>query len=244
MHTYICLCVTHDLLAHACNRRYTGEKLHKRVNAWVESELSRPGREAWTLMVVGHSLGGALATLNSYELAKRYVTHRISLITFGSPRAVNKPFADAIKRLPNVLCYRVVNNTDAVTRVPPPYFGFRHVGHCVWLRDNKVGRPDKFGKQPVSLITSTRPPSHSYLCPPACAVRRAHVHAPSVHTRTPHYRVASPLRPAMHRPHSHRRVLACALACARARASSSQCRGAPSSSIPSTRSARTRWRSI
>ena len=99
------------------------------------------------------SLGGALSILSAYELAHKHPTRKVTLVTFGSPRAVNKPMADELKRLPNMLAYRVVNNTDAVTRVPPTYFGFRHVGHTIWLRDGSVGRPEKFGRQPVRLMT-------------------------------------------------------------------------------------------
>ena len=65
----------------------------------------------------------ARAYTQAYELAKLYPSRRMSLVTFGAPRAVNKTFAKAVKRLPNMLCYRVVNNTDAVTRVPPTAFG-------------------------------------------------------------------------------------------------------------------------
>ena len=42
------------------------------------------------------SLGGALSILSAYELAHKHPTRKVTLVTFGSPRAVNKPMADEL----------------------------------------------------------------------------------------------------------------------------------------------------
>ena len=48
-----------------------------------------------TLMITGHSLGGALATLCAHELrSKGYVTGPIALVSFASPRVGFWPFRD------------------------------------------------------------------------------------------------------------------------------------------------------
>lgn len=60
-----------------------------------------PGTE-WRVFITGHSLGGALATLCAYELAKRGGAARqcqqLTLYTFGAPRVGNKVFADEYNR--------------------------------------------------------------------------------------------------------------------------------------------------
>ena len=70
------------------------------------------------LVVTGHSLGAALATLYS----ARINDPNSVCYTFGSPRtgtkkAVNKMLFTA---------YRFRNNNDIVTKVPPEFFGFTH----------------------------------------------------------------------------------------------------------------------
>lgn len=95
--------------------------------------------KGWVIYLTGHSLGGALSTLCSYDLAsrsksgwrRRQALPPSSIInyTYGSPRVGNRAFAMAFNDLvPN--CWRVVNNNDAVTSVPR-LLGYSHVGHCV-----------------------------------------------------------------------------------------------------------------
>ena len=66
----------------------------------------------------GHSLGAGLATLAA---ARHGATQ--ALYTFGSPRVGDAKFRDAFP----APAYRIVNNNDIVTRVPPPIF-YHHVG--------------------------------------------------------------------------------------------------------------------
>jgi triacylglycerol lipase len=67
----------------------------------------------------GHSLGAALATL----AASRRVPDAV--YAFGSPRVGNRPFADSLAA---VRLYRVVDDADLVTTLPPEQLGFRHAG--------------------------------------------------------------------------------------------------------------------
>lgn len=73
-----------------------------------------------SLYVTGHSLGAAMATI----AARRMQSKVTALVTFGSPRVGDKDFVDGLK----VLHYRVQNNCDDVTKVPPRLMGFRHHG--------------------------------------------------------------------------------------------------------------------
>lgn len=75
----------------------------------------------WTIYVTGHSLGGALATLCSFEYANRHDASgrrpQIVMMSFGAPRVGNRAFARAYwnSRLDS---YRVVNRLDVIRRHP------------------------------------------------------------------------------------------------------------------------------
>ena len=80
--------------------------------------------ETKLLVVTGHSLGGAMATLAASRLRPA------GLYTFGAPRVGNHDFAGCIDRqVDDGLTYqRFVGCCDIVTRVPPGFAGFRHTG--------------------------------------------------------------------------------------------------------------------
>ena len=85
------------------------------------------------ILVTGHSLGGAMATLVSHRLAVEGFPVR-AVYTYGSPRAGNRSFRDAY-RLPN---YRFVNDNDLVPHLPMRWC-YRHVGDLKLLtRDGRL----------------------------------------------------------------------------------------------------------
>jgi hypothetical protein len=93
-------------------------------------------KSEWTVLVTGHSLGGALATLCAYDLSHRSWGTRtrpnLRMYNYGSPRVGNKDFAEAYnEKVPDT--WRIVNGNDAVTAVPR-LLGYCHVGHAVYLR--------------------------------------------------------------------------------------------------------------
>lgn len=85
--------------------------------------------EKTTLIVTGHSLGGALATLCALDLQFKFfssASDRISLYTFGSPRVGNSDFRQSFnRRVPN--SYRLINGMDIVPAVPRPWQSYSHV---------------------------------------------------------------------------------------------------------------------
>lgn len=74
------------------------------------------------LFITGHSLGGALAVLASTRLSPQAV------YAFGCPRVGNGAFAASLQARAPI--YRVVHGADVVTRVPPAWAGFEHVGQA------------------------------------------------------------------------------------------------------------------
>ncbi len=81
-------------------------------------------RKPRVVHIVGHSLGGALATLAASRLARRGAA--VKLYTFGSPRVGLASFAtDADRRIGADNIYRCYHSADPVAMMP--IFPFRHV---------------------------------------------------------------------------------------------------------------------
>ena len=88
--------------------------------------LSSNGRRVW---FTGHSLGAALAVLAAHQFEKP-----AGVYTFGAPRIGDAEFA----RHYTPRTYRIVNNTDFVTEIPPPLL-YCHVGDLMYLdRDHHL----------------------------------------------------------------------------------------------------------
>jgi pimeloyl-ACP methyl ester carboxylesterase len=86
------------------------------------------------VIIAGHSLGGALATLCAETL---WATHTIDQVyTFGSPRVGNGPFARAYAEKCGHVTWRVVNQGDPVPHVPWMAATYRHVGIQIYLTDD------------------------------------------------------------------------------------------------------------
>ena len=78
------------------------------------------------IYVTGHSLGGALATLASFDLAANK-PRSVRLYTYGSPRVGLSEFRIAHEEIvPD--SYRVVIDGDPITRVPGSMLDYEHSG--------------------------------------------------------------------------------------------------------------------
>jgi len=93
---------------------------------------------SYPLLIVGHSLGGALATLAACDVQAGGLP--LAVRTFGSPRVGDQDFVDAFnKRVPD--CIRVRHDEDLVPTVPGG-FGYEHVKTLLHLNDDgtEVGK--------------------------------------------------------------------------------------------------------
>ena len=90
-----------------------------RINDFMKV-LQQPRQGIHTVHCIGHSLGGALATLCARWIAKRKSTY---LYTFGSPRVGLEAFAEDITgKLGSDKIFRVYHKTDPVPKLLPwPY---------------------------------------------------------------------------------------------------------------------------
>ena len=65
------------------------------VTKLVNFYKGKKGEEV-SLTITGHSLGGALALINAYEVATTFLDLPVSVISFGAPRVGNIAFKDII----------------------------------------------------------------------------------------------------------------------------------------------------
>lgn len=94
------------------------------VLAAVRNAISK--YSATKVTIIGHSLGGALATISSIYLPLHLPADTVfKTITYGSPRVGNQAFVDYINARRDVS--RVVNRADIVPIVPGRFLGFAHV---------------------------------------------------------------------------------------------------------------------
>ena len=79
-------------------------------------------RQVNSLTICGHSLGGALATLQALDVAANSRFKNPTVYTYASPRTGDAQFASTYNRMvPNT--FRIVNRVDVVPKLPlaPPY---------------------------------------------------------------------------------------------------------------------------
>lgn len=80
------------------------------------------------IIITGHSLGGAIATLTAAYIRKN-ITEKVMLYTFGSPRVGNRTFAEYFSKTKPLIHFRCVNDRDLVTNVPLP--GMELNAYCI-----------------------------------------------------------------------------------------------------------------
>jgi predicted lipase len=72
-----------------------------------------------TVLVSGHSLGGALASLCTLDLKMgKHSSSHVKLITFGQPRVGNTQFEKAMQSFDHLQIWRIVHWLDPVPHLP------------------------------------------------------------------------------------------------------------------------------
>jgi len=87
------------------------------------------------LWVTGHSLGAAMAALAvaRWHECGRPVT---GLYVFGQPRVGDRTFSINFDFDFKMATFRFVNRYDIVTRIPPRYLGYRHIGSFKYFNED------------------------------------------------------------------------------------------------------------
>lgn len=113
-------------------KTHTGfKKAYEQVCDKINIEIKRLDNEDYAIYITGHSLGGALAILATYDLEKRN-KNIAACYTYGSPRVGNRALY-ANRKTP---IYRIVNARDIVPNLPPADFfggGYIHGGDQRYL---------------------------------------------------------------------------------------------------------------
>lgn len=106
----------------------------KPLLVWISDQIERYLTGDTKILITGHSLGAALATLMTGFVANGANQERIALYTFGSPAVGDAEFQ---KTFENIRHTRYVNCCDLVTQVPPELIGYRHSGRVKYI--NQAG---------------------------------------------------------------------------------------------------------
>lgn len=90
----------------------------------------------YKIVVVGHSLGGALATICAMELNEMLsFSKNIRLVSYASPRVGNEEFVELVaKHFPDPYNrVRVTNGNDIVSHIPPYVMGFHQSAREIFI---------------------------------------------------------------------------------------------------------------
>lgn len=94
-------------------------------------------RESGHLWVTGHSLGGALALVCTYDLVENEQRDVNGIITFGQPMVARRQLASYLDTMLIGRYARFVNGEDVVARIPPSH---APCGSLVWFTEDGVQR--------------------------------------------------------------------------------------------------------
>lgn len=101
----------------------------------VKNELAKEGQQGYRVVVTGHSLGGAVATIAGSFLRAESIL--CDIYTYGSPRIGNRAFMDYIESLQGFTA-RITNGKDFVTALPSG-FSYAHIYPEYWFSGGLYG---------------------------------------------------------------------------------------------------------
>ena len=97
--------------------------IRKKVNKIIKQSINNGEK----ITFLGHSLGGAMATLALLDFEKHFPDSPLSAYTIGSPRVLSKKSARIVEDIVDYST-RGWNKKDPITGIPPKWFGYTHVG--------------------------------------------------------------------------------------------------------------------
>jgi len=112
---------------------------------------ARTAHPTYSIVVTGHSLGGAVGTLAAAYLRK--AGYPCDLYTYGSPRVGNDALASFVTAQAGAE-YRVTHLDDPVPRLPPILLNYRHTSPEYWLYDGSATSTD-YGPNDVRVCEGT-----------------------------------------------------------------------------------------
>ncbi|KAF9227109.1 alpha/beta-hydrolase [Gyrodon lividus] len=99
----------------------------------VKLEHQLQAHPSYTIIVCGHSLGGAIASIASIAINHTFPGRPINVYTSGQPRTGNAAFAELVEGAIGVEnVYRCVHLIDGVPTMIPTNLGYRHFATEYW----------------------------------------------------------------------------------------------------------------
>ncbi len=89
------------------------------------------------LLITGHSLGAALASILAFEIKiiHQDIYNIYDLVTFGSPRVGNKYFSDMFIEY-NIPSTRITHYYDIVPHIPQEFLSYQHIYGEIWYNED------------------------------------------------------------------------------------------------------------
>jgi pimeloyl-ACP methyl ester carboxylesterase len=106
-------------------------KQYKAMRLKILDRLPLMSNRITNILVTGHSLGGALATMFATEMAYIAPTIDVKCIVFASPRVGDRGFTRQIEWMRNLSILRINHTYDIIPYVPS--FGFVHTPLLLYL---------------------------------------------------------------------------------------------------------------
>ncbi|WCJ27169.1 Phospholipase A1-II 1 [Euphorbia peplus] len=126
------------VLSSDANKEYTRNSAREQVLAAVRRHVDYYAElnETVSITVVGHSLGAALATLNSMDIVSNgynkptqsNVVFPVTTFTYACPHVGNKDFSDLFNKLPDLYLLRIKTAKDIIPDLPPTWLDYHEVG--------------------------------------------------------------------------------------------------------------------
>ena len=112
---------------------FGGGRFQKLIDALEKTRRENPG---YKVVFTGHSLGAACATIAGAYTAWSMPDCQVSVVNYGSPRIGNAAFKEWIEDVENISIWRFAHQDDIITKLPPAFIGYQHVGHLIDLEQD------------------------------------------------------------------------------------------------------------
>lgn len=122
----------------------------------TSSLAASPG---YKLVVTGHSMGGALASLAAASLNGQNFT--LTAYTYGQPRTGDQAYADYVDKVfpGSSTMIRATHSNDGVPQIPPQSDGYRHHTTEYWESDDNTSAEGTYqctGQEPQDCNQSEK----------------------------------------------------------------------------------------
>ncbi|KAH7417606.1 lipase [Cadophora sp. MPI-SDFR-AT-0126] len=123
----------------SCSDLISGCKAHQgflyawgdvKTNTMAAVKSAKAAYPSYSIILTGHSLGGAVATIAAAYLRK--AGYACDIYSYGSPRVGNEAFVNFVDGQAGVH-YRVTHTDDPIPRYPGRILGFYHTSPEFWL---------------------------------------------------------------------------------------------------------------